>query len=153
MPKRTRHNPFRGVIDVMGEMARMSDQAASPDVPETQARTHVDAWNPTTDVFASGEDLVICIELAGVFPEDLEVNLSHSVLTVFGERRSERGEQDVFYIRERSWGRFRRTITVPEKVRDEHITAHLAEGVLTVTVRGAAEAPETTKIRVRHDPR
>lgn len=148
--RRKPRNPFRGVMDVMSEMNRMSDQMASLDTNvETQQRGYIDAWNPTTDIFARGSDVCIRCELPGVASEDVEVTFSNGVLSISGERRLNSDSDAVFYVRERFWGRFRRDITLPEGVRDEQIEARLDEGLLEVRVRDCAEAAGPTLIQVQ----
>ena len=140
-------NPFRGLMDHMSEMTRMREYAEGGGGAEDQRRTHATAWIPTADIFAKGQDLVIRCELAGVEREDLEVSLAGGVLTIDGERKGE--PEDVsYYSRERYYGRFRRTMTLPEGVEGDRITADFENGLLEVTVKGAADYPEPERIRI-----
>lgn len=146
---RQRHNPFRGLMDVTSEMARMSDQMYGVDTKaETQPRSHVDAWTPTADVFARGEDLVVRVELPGVDYDELEVTYSNGTLTISGERRADEDAQTVYYTKERSWGHFRRGMTLPEGVTNDDITADFGDGLLEVVIRGGATATTPMKIEV-----
>lgn len=143
-------NPFRGVVDIISEMNRMSERMTeSRSSAATPPRGHSDAWNPTTDILAVGSDLLIRCELAGVVADDLEISLSHGTLTIVGERRHGPETAADFYVQERHYGRFRRDITLPEGVRDEHLDAELRDGVLEVVVRGAADASGPSRIEVR----
>jgi HSP20 family protein len=140
-------NPFRGLMDHMSEMTRMREYAEGGGGAEDQRRTHATAWIPTADIFAKGQDLVIRCELAGVEREDVEVSLAGGVLTIDGERKGE--PEDVsYYSRERYYGRFRRTMTLPEGVEGDRITADFENGLLEVTVKGAADYPEPERIRI-----
>ena len=150
-------NPFHGIVDAISEWNRMREvgmgrvgyEARQEDRPRTQAN----AWVPTTDVFAKGEDLVIRVSLSGVYPEDVDITLSNGVLTVSGERRSELDEDEVsFYVRERYYGAFRRSITLPAGIDESDISANYDNGLLEITVRGgaaAAEEPRRIEIRVK----
>lgn len=152
MPPRNRlRNPFRGVMDVISEMNRISDAMSSIETssPSTQARGYADAWTPATDIFARGSDLVVRCELAGVAPDRLEVSFSHGVLFIHGERSREEGTDLVYYTSERFHGAFRREITLPEGIAEEQIEAHFEEGLLDITVRNAAEASGPKNIRIR----
>jgi HSP20 family protein len=143
---RTR-NPFRGLMDHMSEMTRMREYAEGGGGAEDQRRTHATAWIPTADIFAKGQDLVIRCELAGVEREDVEVSLAGGVLTIDGERKGE--PEDVsYYSRERYYGRFRRSMTLPEGVNGDRVTADFENGLLEVTVKGAADYPEPERIRI-----
>jgi HSP20 family protein len=119
---------------------------------ETRPRTHATAWAPSTDVLAKGGDLVIRVSLSGVYPEDVEIALSSDVLTVSGQRRSElEDEEGTFYVRERYYGVFRRSWTLPAGISEDDVSADFANGLLEITVRGGAAAvPEPKRIEIRH---
>ena len=142
---RTR-NPFSGLVDTMSEMARMREYAEGGGT-EDQRRTHATAWVPTTDIFAVGSDLVVRCELSGVEEEDVEISLSASVLTIQGERKGEPHAAE-FYARERYYGRFRRSMSLPEGVSGEDVSANFENGLLEITVRGGAQQPEPERIRI-----
>ncbi|MBA2712855.1 MAG: Hsp20/alpha crystallin family protein [Rubrobacteraceae bacterium] len=146
---RTR-NPFRGLMDHMSEMSRMREYAEGGGT-EDHRRTHATAWVPTADIFARGGDLVIRCELAGVEREDVEVSLAGGVLTVDGERRGE--PEDVsYYARERQYGRFRRSMNLPEGIKGNRISAGFENGLLEVTVTGGADQDEPERIRIASSP-
>lgn len=149
---RARANPFQGFTDVMGEMGRMRElgRTGYGTGPEDRRRTHADAWVPTTDVFARDTDLVIRLELAGVSREEIDVTLLESVLTISGTRRSELDEERVrFYTRERFYGAFRRSMVLPEDVDETRISATFVDGVVEITIRGAAATtPQPRRIEI-----
>lgn len=151
---RAHRNPFQGFVDVMSEMSRMREMVTDPGFEtgqEDQRRTHANAWIPPTDIFARQGDLVIRCELAGVRREDVEITLSEGVLNISGERKSELNEEEVtFYTRERFYGAFRRSMSLPEGVREEEIDATFEDCVLEITVRrGAGAVPEPRRIQIR----
>lgn len=153
MAQRKRRNPFRGVVDIVSEMNRMSDRMGGIDsgggVIEYRPRGYADAWSPTADIFAQGSDLVIRAELPGVAADDVEVTLSQGTLTISGEQRVGAEQDNDFYVRERYSGQFRRDVTLPEGVQDDHIEAQLRDGVLQVTVRGATKAEGPARIQIK----
>jgi HSP20 family protein len=152
---REQRNPFHGIVDAISEWNRMREvgmgrigyeAARQEDRPRTQAN----AWVPTTDVFARGGDLVIRVSLSGVYPEDVDITLSNGVLTVSGERTSELDEEEVsFYVRERYYGAFRRSITLPAGIDEGDISADYDNGMLEIVVRGGAAAAEPRRIEIR----
>ena len=149
---KARRNPFRGLVDHISEMNRTQERwmGGYDTAHEDQRRTHVTAWVPTTDIFAKGADLVIRCELAGVRREDVEISLSGGALTVSGERRSELDEEGVsFYTRERYYGRFRRTISLPEGIDESSVDAGFQDGMLEITIQDAAAAAEPRRIEIR----
>ena len=148
-------NPFHGFVDAISEWNRMREVGSGRVGPETRQedrqRTLATAWIPTTDIFAKGDDLVVRVSLSGVNREDVRITLSNSVLTVSGERKSELDEDDVsFYVRERYYGAFRRSFTLPAGINEDAISADFENGLLEVTVRGGATAtPEPRRIQIR----
>lgn len=150
--KRTTRNPFRGVMDMMSEMNRISDTMANLETGTATNRGFSDAWSPTTDIFARGTDLVIKSELPGVAPESVEVTFSHGYLTISGERGKE-DEGVIYYAEERFRGAFRRDITLPEGVEDSDIEAKFDDGLLEITVSNGADAEGPARIDVKSKKR
>jgi HSP20 family protein len=103
------------------------------------------------DIFAQGDDLVIRCELAGVPRESVDISLDHDTLTIFGERTGAPREETTYYVRERHYGSFRRTINLPEGTERSSVAASLEDGLLEITVAGACAArrePERIDIQV-----
>lgn len=140
-------NPFRGFVDTISEANRMREHWMTGYDTSSEERTHANAWVPTTDIYASEEDLVIRCELAGISRDDLDITLSNGVLTISGERR-DRPENVTYYAHERHHGHFRRSMTLPEDVRDEDITASFSDGMLEVVVKGGAVKHEPSRIEI-----
>ena len=148
-----RSNPFRGFVDVMSEMNRMREVGRGGYEPgyEDRERTQVSAWVPNADVFARGEDLVIRMELAGIDREDIEITLHDNTLTISGERESDLDEDVSFYVHERFYGAFRRSMTLPAGIDEGRINAYSENGMLEITVKGGAAA-ESHRIRIKDKP-
>ena len=148
--RKRRTNPFRGFLDLVSEMNRIRELGRTGGEPEYEERprTHANAWVPNADMFAKGEDLVIRLELAGVYSEDIEVSLQENVLTISGERISDLDEETTFYVHERAYGAFRRSMTVAAGIDERHISAEFENGTLQLTIRGGA-AIEPRRIEVR----
>ena len=155
---REQRNPFHGIVDAISEWNRMREVGTGRigygPRQEDRPRTQANAWVPTTDVFAKGDDLVIRVSLSGVHPEDVDITLSNGVLTVSGERRSELDEEEEvsFYVRERYYGAFRRSITLPAGIDEGDISADYDNGLLEIVVGGAAAAAEPRRIEIRAKP-
>lgn len=141
-------NPFRGLVDHMSEMSRMREYFESGG-QEDQRRTHATAWVPTTDIIATSDDLVIRCELAGVSRDDIDMTLSDGVLMISGERRSGPNEEDLtYYTRERSFGHFRRSISLPAGIDASRVSAAFEDGLLEITIQGGANLPEPQRILI-----
>ena len=109
------------------------------------------AFTPAVDVVEEEGAYLVNVELPGVKPEEIEVEVKDGVLTLRGERKHSSEENKNGYRRvERTYGRFQRAFTLPEGVSAEGIEAHTADGILTVTVpKPAPKAEAATKIEVK----
>jgi HSP20 family protein len=88
---------------------------------------------PPVNVFRNGEGLVVRAELPGLSAQDIDVTFERGVLTVSGERRAPEGKGG-YHRRERPWGRFSRSFSLPDDVDPERATAGWRNGILTVRV-------------------
>lgn len=146
-------NPFEGVSDLFTELSRLREIGTHgrESAREERQRTHASAWVPTTDIFAIGDRLVIRIELAGVDPGEIDMHFANGVLTVSGNRAGDFGsdEDPTFYVRERFYGAFRRSITLPEGTRREQIQAGFDDGLVEIVVSGVRQRDDATRIQLR----
>lgn len=106
-------------------------------------------WTPAVDVRETEKTLAIDVELPGIKPENVEVNVENGVLSITGEKRSERTseEKDRYHMVERSYGSFFRSFQLPAGVDESQIKASFHDGVLTVDIPKAA-LPQPRKIQV-----
>jgi HSP20 family protein len=111
--------------DVMGSMLGAA----------TSART----FDPSIDVHASDSEVVFVCDVPGIKQDDLEITLDHHVLTIKGARKFE-GKQSEQVMLGRAYGSFNRSYTLPDSVDGENLTAHLADGVLTIRIPKHAKA-------------
>ncbi|WP_299051317.1 Hsp20/alpha crystallin family protein [uncultured Nocardioides sp.] len=148
-------NPFDGVADYFSELGRMRSLGTHGAVGgpergvEAAERTHASAWVPTTDIVAVGDDLLIQVELPGIAAEDVDLRFHHGVLTVCGARPGASRLRDAaYYVQERYRGEFRRSITLPDGTEPSQLVAEFTDGLVEITVRGAARESDTTRIAV-----
>lgn len=88
-------------------------------------------------------------ELPGLKKEDVHIDLHNSALTISGETKiDETKEQDGYAVHERRFGRFSRSIPVPQGLKEEEIKASLEDGVLNVTFPRLAPESAPKKIAV-----
>jgi HSP20 family protein len=143
-----RHTAFRGLFDMFAEMNRMRDQWTQGE-PSPEGRAQAGAWVPTVDIFAQGQDLVIRCELAGIAPDDMEVSLCSGQLWIAGERSgAPEGDDLTYYVRERRFGPFRRTINLPPGIDADRIEATFEDGLLELVIRGGAAGEEHERIEI-----
>ena len=87
----------------------------------------------SVDVFQNNDQITVKSTIAGVHPDDLDIFLNRDMLTIKGERsHEEKVEEKDFFIKECYWGKFSRTIILPNDVRADEAKAHLKDGVLTI---------------------
>jgi HSP20 family protein len=144
----------RGFYDPLSEMNRLVNQIFVGGLPqrtgtEQQQGMQVAGWAPSIDVIQRDQDLVVRAELPGAKPEDVDITVHNGVLTVSGRIQEEREEERGGYlVRERRSGSFRRSVQLPQDVDENAINARFENGVLEVTIPGAAAAQEPRRIRI-----
>ena len=101
----------------------------------------VQAWAPKLDVHEDKNKFTVNLELPGFKREDINVHLEDGALVISGERKEETvGEETEIHRRERNYGKFSRTLTLPTAVVDDQVKAAYKDGILTVTLPKAEEA-------------
>jgi HSP20 family protein len=109
-------------------------------------------WSPRCDVSETDSEIVVNAELPGVAATDMDVSIHDGVLTVRGEKRSERNEEEEGRAySERFFGSFQRSISLPSNVDEEKIEASLKDGILCVRLPKATPAPppEARKVEIK----
>ena len=130
-----RWEPAREVDTLQNEVNRVFD-AFFGNGPGTRVRR----WVPAMDLVETDDQLVLRADLPGLSKEDVELEVKDGVLTISGERKADHEEKSEGYYRvERAFGRFSRSLTVPDGIDAEAITAEFNEGVLEVRIPKPAE--------------
>ncbi len=142
--------PFRGFYDVQSEMNRMLNETLGSLAHGPRRRSNgVTEWAPALDVLQEDGDIVVRAELPGVKQEDVDITYQNGVLTISGVRQvEEQKEGSGYYVRERRYGSFRRSMSLPEGTDESSITARFQDGVLEVRVQGAAVVQEPKRIQI-----
>ena len=101
-------------------------------------------WMPAVDVEERENEYAVSVDIPGVDKKDVKVSVESNVLTIKGERKYERTEDEdgTCYCSERRFGTFSRSFSLSKKIDTEKITAKHKDGVLTVTLLKAEEAKE-----------
>lgn len=96
---------------------------------------HLWNWNPVADVYDKADHLVIKAELPGVDKKDIVIDVKDGVLTLSGERSYDNETKEESYFRkERAYGKFERSFTLPTHVDAEKIKAEFKDGLLTIEI-------------------
>ena len=105
----------------------------------------------TVDVYQTENDIVVQSTVAGVEPDDLDINITNESITIHGHRarKEEINDKDYFY-EECFGGKFSRSIILPSEVDSEHSTAVLKNGVLIVRMP-KLEKRKAKKLKIKID--
>jgi HSP20 family protein len=101
------------------------------------------SWVPPMDVEDQDDLIRVSFEIPGVNRDDVTVTVENGVLTVAGEKRFERtsgDEKSGPYSVERRYGRFERSLSLPQSVKTDNVSAHYENGVLTLELPKSAES-------------
>ena len=106
---------------------------------------------PLMDVVETDKAIEIDAELPGMTESDIDVSVVDNVLTVKGEKKSEKEEKDAdYHMVERSYGAFTRSLTLPYEVDASKVDAKFNKGVLKITLPKSPEVKaKTKKIKIR----
>ena len=98
--------------------------------------TGEELWAPRIEAFQKGDRFIVRAELPGLKKDDVQVELTDEALTIQGERREEREKEgEGYYHSEREYGRFQRTIPLPDGVITESAQASFKEGILEISMQ------------------
>lgn len=90
---------------------------------------------PAMDVIESDTSLTVRMDLPGVQPDDVHVEIENNTLTINGEVTQAREEKDQRYTyRERRYGKFQRSLNLPNTLDTDKVEASFENGVLNVVI-------------------
>lgn len=141
-PELSTRSPLSNLRDHFG---RLFDVAFSAPTAESFGD-----WSPALDASEDKDKYVVSLEIPGLKKEDINVVVHDGVLTVSGERKSEKNvKEGVVHRTERYYGKFSRSVSLPSAVKADQVSASYKDGVLTVEVPKADEAkPKSIEIKV-----
>jgi HSP20 family protein len=105
------------------------------DLPTRRTALDGFTWSPQVETFRRGDTLVVRADLPGLRKDEVRVEIDQGFLTLSGERCDEHDDdRDGFYRTERTYGRFFRSLPLPDGVGDKQCDATFKDGVLEVTL-------------------
>jgi HSP20 family protein len=106
-------------------------------------------FTPAVDIKENDTEIRLELELPGLKANQVEITAENGVLTVRGDKRSERkeGEDNRYQVVERSYGTFVRTFQLPQGVDEDQIKAEFENGILTLSIPKAA-LPQPKRIQI-----
>jgi len=131
------YDPFREMRSLQDEVNRLFSSSFNRGGNDLTRGS----WSPSVDIFENKDNIVLEAELPGMKPEDVDISIENNVLTIHGERKFEKkDDQDNFHRVERSYGSFTRSFTLPSTVSSENADATFENGVLRLTLAKREEA-------------
>jgi HSP20 family protein len=112
---------------------------------------HAESWAPPTDVYETADGYVITAEVPGLVREQVNIALEDTRLTISGQRPdrpADGGNVTHYHQVERGHGAFSRTFEFADRIDSGSVSAHLADGVLTITL-AKVPTPPARQIAVR----
>jgi HSP20 family protein len=130
--------PMRELESIQNRMEelfdRLSERFFGPGERE-RSLWGTEAWMPALESHVEGENLIVKADLPGIDPKEVSISVMGNQLTIEGERkREEKKEEKDYLYRELAYGKFSRTMTLPEGVDTEKIKANYKNGVLEITM-------------------
>ena len=142
-----RYNPMRQrMMPTISEWDRLMSDVFTDGFEDTS----LSEWTPAIDITEDNDAFVVVADLPGLTKKDISINIKENMLTVSGERKIEKKDENKNYCRtERRDGIFKRSFQLTDQVISDKITASFKDGVLTVTVPKAEEVkPKEIEIKV-----
>ena len=141
-----RSDTFRDLVSIQDELRLFGRTFTGV---EATRPTAAGSWMPAMDVFETEDEIVATVELPGIDPDDVEVAVEDSTLTISGSREfSSEVREESFHRIERRYGSFSRAITLPQTADTEKVEAAFDKGVLTVEVPKVEKA-KPKKIQIK----
>lgn len=144
--KLTLWKPTRNLMP-FGEVDRFFDRLWSAPFFETG----LSSLTPPLEVTENENEFRVKMEIPGIDEKDLSITLTEGVLSVRGEKKSEReSKDDMCYCSEVSYGSFERAVAVPTNVDGEKVEAKYTNGVLSIVLPKREEAkPKKVEIKTK----
>jgi HSP20 family protein len=130
-----RWEPVTELNTIQNEMNRLFntffDQPGSSGGSQQSASRR---WIPPMDLVETTDHYLVRADLPGVREEDVTVQMEDNVLTIAGQRTVEHEQKEGYYRLERAFGSFSRSLTLPDGVNPDQVSAHFNRGVLEITI-------------------
>ena len=148
-----RFNPGRDLLDVEREFNRMFNSLGTRFgvIKKDGDQEYENAvWMPLSDIYEDKDTYKIKADLPGIKRNDVKISYSNGELSISGERVQETETKDAKCHREkRTFGKYYRSFTLPNEIKEDKIKAEFKDGQLTITIPKADEIkPKEIEISV-----
>ncbi|MBP8625474.1 MAG: Hsp20/alpha crystallin family protein [Syntrophorhabdaceae bacterium] len=101
----------------------------------------VSEWLPSLDVSETKNNYIVNAEIPGIDPKEVEISLNDNILTIKGEKKQEKEEENEnYHVIERSYGGFTRSLRLPGQIQGDKVKATYKNGILKITLPKTEEA-------------
>jgi HSP20 family protein len=138
--------PFRDMMTLRDAMDRLFEQAL---IAPSASGQGMSVSTLPVDMTECEDSYIVKAAIPGMKPDDLDISVTQNVLTIKGEVKADEETKDArYYLRERRWGSFARTVELPAPVKADAVAAEYVDGVLHLTLPKADEVrPKRISIR------
>jgi HSP20 family protein len=145
-----RWRPVNDIFNLQGEINRMMDRFINPETFEESEMAYPSRWHFNVDIAEDENNFIILAELPGLKKNDIHISFKEGILSIEGERKKERTEDEKNYHRiERRFGKFYRTFNLGSRVKVDQIDASYTDGILTVHLPKVEEVkPKQIEVKV-----
>jgi HSP20 family protein len=127
--------PYRDLETLRRQMDRLFDET----IGLTEAKQTT--WMPAIEILDAGDNLIVKAQLPGIEAKDLDIQVTREAVSLSGERRFERQEENKGFFRsELRYGQFQRLIPLPTPVQNDKVQAEYKDGILHLTLPKTVEA-------------
>ena len=149
----TRWNPGRELLNLEKEFSRLFNSFGNRfgSTSENGNEEYENAvWMPLTDITENKDNYVLELDIPGVPKENVKISYTNGQLSITGDRKQEKESKDKNYYRvERTYGKFYRSFSLPQEIKEDEIEAKFKDGQLTITVPKAEKVkPKEIAIKV-----
>lgn len=152
MANMARWDPFREMMTLRDAMDSLFENALVGPMGGGQATGE---WGLPLDVSEDENGFVVKASVPGIKPEDIDVTVNGDVLTIRGEMKQEQeNKNERYHVRERRFGTFTRSITLPAPVKADAVEAEYSNGVLTLNLPKTEEVkPKRIQVKGGSQPK
>lgn len=149
MTNLVRWEPFRDLMSLREAMDRLFEESFVRPRTGWLAPAGVEAL--AVDMYETPDAIVVKSAVPGIKPEELDISITGDTLTIKGETKTEEEVKEANYLRrERRYGAFSRSLTIPVPVVADKAEAEFENGVLTLKLPKAEEVkPKAIKVQTK----
>ncbi len=141
-----RWEPVRDMMSLREAMDHLFDEAFTRPFGLTDGMQM-----PAVDMYQTDNEVVVRATLPGIKADDVQISVTGDLLTIKGETKEEnKVEEKSYHLRERHYGAFQRTLSLPTAVVSDKAKAEFEDGILTISLPKAEEVkPKTITVKAK----